>query len=135
MSPKWYGDWQKEVPTWNFTAVHAQVQACTILNAQETIHLLAELCSRHEKLLLHATRNTQHAKDDQIYVFEDMNQEYAKEQTKYIVAFSLQVSKCTTKWKMSQNKTKATKQSIIQGLERVGTDDALATKQCIEQAM
>lgn len=101
ISPKHY-DKTLNVPTWNYIAVHAY-GTVRILNDYEEVTALLE-----------ATMDTY----EQAYrqQWTGLPEDYKRKMTKGIVAFEITVTDLQAKEKLSQNKTEAEQEKIIESL-------------------
>ena len=89
LSPKVYPDLAR-VPTWNYLAVHATVQARVIHAAQEKDALLKLLIGDHEPAYAQQWR--------------DLGAEFAEKMLRGIVAFELTISRIQCKLKLNQHR-------------------------------
>jgi transcriptional regulator len=89
MSPKVYPDLAR-VPTWSYLAVHAQVQATLVENAQAKDALLKQLIGDHEPPYAEQWRG--------------LDEEYQNKMLKAIVAFELRVTNLQCKIKLNQHR-------------------------------
>jgi transcriptional regulator len=109
ISPSWYTE-HPSVPTWNYTAAHVY-GAPAIIDDDATIRgMLRELVKNHE----HGR-----APEWEMNVPED----YLQRMLKGIVAFELPMTRVEGKFKMSQNRSEADRESVIAHLS--ASDDAL----------
>ncbi len=109
ISPSWYGD-HPSVLTWNYTAVHVY-GAPTIIDDDETMRgMLHDLVKNHEQ---------GRRPEWEMSVPED----YMQKMLKGIVAFEMPMTRVEGKFKMSQNRSEADRESVIAHLS--ASDDAL----------
>jgi transcriptional regulator len=92
LSPKVYPDLAR-VPTWNYLAVHATVEARVIHDAPEKDALLKELIGDHEPPYAQQWRN--------------LGPEFAEKMLSGIVAFELTVTQVQCKLKLNQHRPEA----------------------------
>lgn len=101
ISPALY-EIRESVPTWNYATVHAYGRG-TVLPADADKHqILAELISHFDSSYL-----------EQWNSFGD---QYRNRMLNHIVAFEIPVSRIETKFKLSQNRTRAEQENVIQAL-------------------
>jgi len=114
ISPKHY-DKELEVPTWNYISVHAYGQG----------KLLTETAKAFE--ILEATIDNYEASYRQQW--ESFPEDYKLKMVKGIVAFEITVTDLQAKKKLSQNKTEAEKNKIIDSLSKSNdTNEKLIAK-------
>lgn len=106
ISPKHY-DKTLNVPTWNYIAVHAYGTARIVNNYEEVTGILEATIDTYEQ----AYRQQ----------WEGLPEDYKRKMTKGIVAFEITVTDLQAKEKLSQNKTAAEQERIIESL-RHSTD-------------
>lgn len=103
VSPRWY-DTPNQVPTWNYAVVHVH-GVPESLGEKETAEALLDLVAGYDPEL----------------TFEP---EALARQAKGVIGFRMAIDRLDCKFKMSQNKTDADRQGVIEGLlERDGPDD------------
>jgi transcriptional regulator len=107
VTPSWYPAKQEHgrvVPTWNYVAVHAYgVPRFTDDPAFLARHLEA-LTTRHE------------AGRDAPWAVADAPAEYIAQLSRAIVGFEIEITRLEGKWKMSQNRSPADIDGVVQGL-------------------
>lgn len=108
ISPKHY-DNPVSVPTWNYIAVHAYCQGKLIMDTEKTFTILEETIMTYE------TGYKQQ--------WDSLPMDYKLKMQKGIVAFELEVIDLQGKKKLSQNKTPAEQQRIIEDLSNSGNDN------------
>ncbi len=110
VSPNWFAA-GGSVPTWNYVAVHAYGIPRIIDDPRETRLLLDRLVEVQERTLPRPWRTA-----DEPKVVESL--------LTGIVAFEISIVRIEGKWKLSQNKSRADRESVIAALER--SEDPLA---------
>ena len=97
------GHYERElsVPTWNYVAVHAY-GAARILDGEGSLALLAELNAAHDPE--YAGR------------FASLPAEFVAAKLKGIVAFELEVARLEARFKLSQDRTPAERDRIVEAL-------------------
>ena len=101
ISPRHY-DKEQEVPTWNYMAVHAYGAATIISDYHEVINLMETTILTYEE-----------AYKEQ---WARLSEGYKQKMTQGIVAFRITVTDLQAKEKLSQNKSAAEQQRIIESL-------------------
>lgn len=109
ISPRFYQDCSKNVPTWNYIAVHC-VGKVTFATAEETDEILRALVDRMESAAENPWR------------IEDMDVEYYENLKSAIVAFSISVSKIEAKFKLSQRGSDGEVTGLITALRESGLE-------------
>lgn len=112
ITPNWYpGRYThgREVPTWNYIAVHAYGTLRFVDDPEWLLAHLGRLTASSE-----ATRLTTDAAAG--WHVEDAPTEYIAQQMKAIVGVEIRVTRLEGKWKMSQNKTPETIDRVVAGL-------------------
>ena len=108
ISAGWYPGKQthgKEVPTWNYIAVHAHGVLETFEDPVALRQLLVRLTERHERAMAAPWR------------VEDAPSDYIDRMLGAIVGLRLPIERLEGKWKLSQNRTPADRQAVAQGLD------------------
>ena len=111
VSPSWYGEPAKAVPTWNYAAVHATGTLEVIDDAAETRRVLDALVQRFE------------ANRDAPWQFA-MPVRERDGLVGAIVAFRLRIRRVEAKFKLSQNRAPDDRTRVAAALEREGYADA-----------
>jgi len=104
VTPAWYPEKQasgKVVPTWNYVVVHARGPLLLRHDAQWLLRLVGKLTDTHE------------AGRDRPWAVADAPREYIDTMLRQIVGIEIPIS---GKWKLSQNKTAATRKRVMNGL-------------------
>ena len=107
VTPSWYpakAEHGRTVPTWNYVAVHVYGTLRWIEEPEWLRRHLDELTARHE-----AGRPTP-------WAVTDAPAEYVAQQQRAIVGFELAITRVEGKWKMSQNRSAADIDGVIEGL-------------------
>jgi transcriptional regulator len=108
VSPSWYVK-PENVPTWNYTVVHAY-GVPKILDRDAMLALLKDLVAKHEKPF------------EQPWDF-DPNAAWIQRQLSAIAGFELKIEKLQGKFKLNQNRTPADRAGVIEALS--ASDDPL----------
>jgi transcriptional regulator len=103
ISPLHY-DKQESVPTWDYIVVHAYGKAKILEDEQGKIKVLEQMINFYEPNYLEQ--------------WTRLSDKFKKGMIKGIVAFELEVTELQGQMKLSQNKTEAERQRIIEHLEK-----------------
>jgi transcriptional regulator len=107
ISPEWYQtkkETGRDVPTWNYVAIHAYGTLRTRDDPQFLRAHLETLTHRHED-------NREHP-----WHVSDAPEEYIAQQMQAIVAVELPIDRLEGKWKMSQNRRDVDIAGVVEGL-------------------
>jgi transcriptional regulator len=107
ISPSLYEN-PESVPTWNYAAVHVYGRGKIISGDAEVRQLLLDLISQFD-----ASYRKQ---------WLSLSGEYQSRMLNHIVAFEITATRVETKFKLSQNRTKADRENVIQAL--AGSSDS-----------
>ena len=110
VSPSWYD--QKNVPTWNYKAVHLSGQV-RIIEGQALEEMLRRLMHRYE---------TMHA--DSPLGFDELPKEILDKDLRGLVGIEIAVEKVEAVAKLSQNRNDASYKGVIEGLRKMNAYDA-----------
>jgi len=121
VSARWYPT-PKQVPTWNYVAVHASGTPRLIDDPTRTFELLRKLMQQNESALPAPART--HGKGPR--ELSDIPFAHLDKLARGIVAFELPIERLEGKRKLSQNKKPAERRGLIAGLRAAGGGDALA---------
>ena len=111
VTPSWYAtkrETGKVVPTWNYLAIHAYGPIEFFEDAERLRDIVTTLTRRHE------------GKRAAPWAVSDAPEDYIRAQLRGIVGFRLPIERLEGKWKLSQNRTEADRQGVIEGLEGEG---------------
>jgi transcriptional regulator len=114
VSPSWYGQPERMVPTWNYAVVHAHGRLEFIEDPAQAQGIMDVLVQRFEA-----------ARDPPWQFRRDERERDALMGA--IVAFRMRIRRLDAKFKLSQNRSAADRARVIGGLERDGHPDAAAT--------
>lgn len=107
VSPSWYPgkrDDPRQVPTWDYVAVHVHGTLRTFDDPARLLDLLTRLTERHE----HGRAQPWHV--------TDAPEDYVREQMRYIVGLELRIDKLEGRYKLSQNRNAADQEGARAGL-------------------
>lgn len=109
ISPRFYADRTRNVPTWNYSTVH-----CT-----GTVRLAAGDQTR--PILRRLVEHVESGAPDS-WSIDELDDEYFDRLQKAIVAFSIGVTDVTAKFKLSQNKSDGEPEHLIRALRATGRE-------------
>jgi len=127
ISARWFGG-TRNVPTWNYLAVHATGRPRLITDTTRVFELLRELMSENERGLPQAARAVGKGPRE----LADIPFAHLDRLLRGIVAFELPIERLEGKRKLSQNKKVADRRSLAEGLRSAGHPDALELAELIE---
>ena len=107
VSPTWYSDRSMNVPTWNYVAVHAYGTP-EALPADVSGEHLGRLAAKYE------------AKRPNGWSMSELKDNLREMLPQQVVAFRLPIARIEGKAKLSQNKPKAERERVIEGLKAAG---------------
>jgi transcriptional regulator len=113
VSPAWYAEPAKAVPTWNYAVVHAQGTLDVIDDAIETRRILEALVHRFE------------ANREAPWTFA-MPERERDALVGAIVAFRIRIRRLTAKFKLSQNRVAGDQARVAAALDAVGDAESTA---------
>jgi transcriptional regulator len=124
VTPTWYPskvENERVVPTWNYVAVHAY----GIVRFRDDAEFLAG----------HVTRLTEQHESARgsDWRTDDPPADYVAQQLKAIVGVEIEITRLEGKWKMSQNRSMADVDGVIEGLRQSGDMQDLEVADIMEQ--
>jgi transcriptional regulator len=125
ISAGWYPGKQthgKEVPTWNYMAVHAHGNLETFDDAAALRQLLARLTDRHERAMPRPWR------------LGDAPADYIDRNLAAITGLRLPIERLEGKWKLSQNRTDADREGVLAGLDAMDEESGRRMGEAIRKA-
>ncbi|WP_421174753.1 FMN-binding negative transcriptional regulator [Aeromonas enteropelogenes] len=111
ISPNWYPGKQahhKQVPTWNYSVVHAHGRIRVRDDARFVRRLLANLTRRHE------------AGEPAPWKMADAPRDYLEAMVQAVVGIEIEVVRLVGKFKLSQNKDEGDRQGAVHALQAKG---------------
>lgn len=111
ITPSWYPTKQrtgKVVPTWNYAAVHAYGRLRIVEDAARLRAIVERLTARHESAR------------SQPWAVSDAPAEYIDQMLRGIVGVEIPVQRFVGKWKVSQNRDRADRDGVVEGLRERG---------------
>jgi transcriptional regulator len=124
ISPNWYPGTKehgKVVPTWNYVVVHAYGPLRVIQDEAWLLKNVEKLTNIHE------------AQSPTPWHVSDAPEDYIRTQLKGIVGMELPIRRLEGKWKVSQNRTDAEREGIVEGLSKLNTPESIAMKNLVEE--
>lgn len=124
ISPNWYPSKQahgKEVPTYNYVAVHAHGVAQVVHDAQQLLDIVTRLTQRHE------------ASQAVPWSVSDAPADYIGKMLGAIVGIEIPVQRWVGKWKTSQNKPVPEQRGVVAGLSAHGGESEARMARLIAQ--
>ena len=122
ITPSWYPakrEHGKAVPTWNYAVVHARGPLRIIHDADWLRTQVESLTQRQETAFAEP------------WAVSDAPADYIEKMLAAIVGIELALTSLEGKWKASQNQPEGNRGGAAQGLQALGTDDALRMAQLI----
>jgi len=122
ISPSWYpskATHGKEVPTWNYVAVHAYGRMRIVEDSDWLLKHLRDLTDKNEQII------------ETPWSVDDAPQDFIAKLSKAIVGIELVVSRVEGKWKVSQNRNEQDAAGVIKGLDSIGTPASKAMKELV----
>ena len=123
VSPSWYPSKKqsggKAVPTWNYACVQVSGEAKIIDHAGWLLTLLNQLTTLHEN------------DKPEPWAISDAPEDFIAGKLKGIVGIELVASKVEGKWKLSQNRTKADANGVVDGLNQLSNPQSPLTQAMI----
>lgn len=113
VSPTWYRERSRNVPTWNYVAIHASGIPRPVDAAEEAERLLGALAASYES-------------GAAPWSPAEMEQGQRDAMRKAIVCFEVPIDRIEGKFKLSQNKPEPDRDGVIRGLEAAGDPNSLA---------
>jgi transcriptional regulator len=112
VSPRWYADPARQVPTWNFVAVHAHGAPRPVEATEPLLALVARLVAVHEAEVVPPWSVAE-------------AQAHAERLAPHIVGFTLAIERLEAKRKLSQNRAAADRAGVLAALATRPADAAL----------
>jgi transcriptional regulator len=125
VSPSWYAtkmETGKVVPTWNYVVVHAHGELRAIEDREWLRNLVDRLTTTHE------------AGRREPWKVSDAPPHYVDELLSGIVGIELTITRLVGKWKVSQNRPKRDRASVIRKLTKEGGESSVAMARLIDDA-
>jgi transcriptional regulator len=107
VSPTWYSDRAKNVPTWNYVAVHAYGIAQALPGDVSAEHL-ARLAAKYEGSRANG------------WSMNELTDNLREMLPQQVIPFRIEIARIEGKAKLSQNKPRAERERVIEGLKAAG---------------
>lgn len=120
VSPSWYADPARAVPTWNYAVVHASGPLEIIDDAVETRRVLEALVHRFE------------ANRDAPWTFA-MPERQRDALVGAIVAFRMRIRRLTGKFKLSQNRSTDDRERVARAFQAAGDPESAAVAEWMRE--
>lgn len=117
VSPLWYTA-EPDVPTWNYTAVHAHGVYRRLDGADATVDVLRRTVAQHE---------------GERWRLDEQDPDLVAGLARGVVAFQVAVTSLTGGFKLSQDKLPADVDAVVGGLTGTGRPDALAVAAAVRE--
>jgi transcriptional regulator len=114
VSPSWYAQPEKAVPTWNYAIVHVHGRMELIEDREHTLAILQEMVDRFES---HRTAPWH----------LQLTGQDLEAMVRAIVGFRMAIERIDTKLKLSQNRSAVERRRVVEGLRAESTAEASAT--------
>ena len=117
ISPNWYpskAKTHKEVPTWNYQGAHIQSKI-ELLEDTDTLKWILATMTAHQEVI-----------SDNPWSLDDAPAAYIEAMCRGIIGFRLSIDSIQAQFKLSQNKTVENINGVINGLEQLNTNSAVA---------
>jgi transcriptional regulator len=109
VSPRWYTDPAKNVPTWNYVAIHAHGKPEPLGDPQELLALIGRLTDEHEAYI------------DEPWSIREA-QGHAEHLAKHILGFTLEIGELEGKYKLSQNRSDGDRAGVLREFAKLQSD-------------
>ena len=100
VSPRWYEDPAKNVPTWNYVAIHAHGTPRPIAEPEKLLALIGRLTDEHEAYI------------EKPWSIREA-QAHAEHLAKHILGFELEIQELEGKFKLSQNRSDGDRAGVL----------------------
>lgn len=110
VSPRWYADPSKNVPTWNYVAIHAHGAPKPVTDPTRLLEMIGRLTDEHEAYI-EEPWSIQEAKG------------HAGQLVKHILGFELEIEEIEGKYKLSQNRSDADRAGVLREFSKLREDN------------
>lgn len=107
VSPRWYEDPTRNVPTWNYVAVHAHGRPVTHGDPATILSYIGRLTDEHEAYIEHPWSVKE-------------AQGYAERLASHVLAFEIPIARLEGKFKLSQNRPPADRAGVMREFAKSG---------------
>ncbi|HSN16962.1 MAG TPA: FMN-binding negative transcriptional regulator [Gammaproteobacteria bacterium] len=105
ISPRWYADPAKNVPTWNYVAIHAHGMPRVVTDPPRLLDMIGRLTDEHE------------AHIEKPWSVREA-QAHAEHLAAHILGFELEIESLEGKFKLSQNRSDGDRAGVLRELAR-----------------
>lgn len=105
ISPRWYVDPAKNVPTWNYVAIHAQGIPQPVLQPSRLLEMIGRLTDEHEAYI------------ERPWSMREA-QAHAEHLAQHILGFELPIETLEGKFKLSQNRSDGDRAGVLRELAK-----------------
>lgn len=113
VSPRWYEQPSKQVPTWNYAVVHAHGRAAGPMSRDDLTRLLDDLAGIHERGAAEPWSTS------------ELDRELHENLLRGIVGLTIEIDRLEGKLKLSQNRSPADQARVARALGERGSPDDL----------
>ncbi|TCP96220.1 PaiB family negative transcriptional regulator [Cricetibacter osteomyelitidis] len=111
----------KDVPTWNYQAVHCKGRLKLVENLEEMKAMLATLTAQSEHY------------QPRPWQLSDASADYINNECRGIICFEIRIDHIEGKFKLSQNQPPQNRQGVVNGLQTEGTSEAVKMAELIRE--
>ncbi|MFI4967286.1 MAG: FMN-binding negative transcriptional regulator [Gammaproteobacteria bacterium] len=105
VSPRWYEDPAKNVPTWNYVAIHAHGRLKPVTEQARLLDMIGRLTDEHEAYI------------EKPWSIREA-QAHAEHLAKHILGFELEIEELEGKFKLSQNRSDGDRAGVLKELAK-----------------
>lgn len=105
ISPRWYVDPAKNVPTWNYVAIHAHGRPKPVTEPARLLDMIGRLTDEHEAYI------------EKPWSIREA-QPHAEHLARHILGFELEIEGLEGKYKLSQNRTDGDRAGVLKELAK-----------------
>ena len=103
ISPRWYADPSKNVPTWNYVAIHVHGRPRPVTEPARLLAMIGRLTDEHEAYI------------EKPWSMREA-QAHAEHLAQHILGFELEIEELEGKFKLSQNRSDADRAGVLREL-------------------
>ena len=105
ISPRWYADPTKNVPTWNYVAIHAHGKPKPVTEPARLLAMIGRLTDEHEAYI------------ERPWGMREA-QAHAEHLAQHILGFEMEIETLEGKFKLSQNRSDADRMGVLKELAK-----------------
>ena len=110
VSPRWYVDPAKNVPTWNYVAIHVHGTPKPVTEPARLLEMIGRLTDEHEAYI------------EKPWSIREA-QPHAEHLAKHILGFELPIETLEGKFKLSQNRSDGDRAGVLKEFAKLESDD------------